>query len=269
MNARPTLSIAVMSGKGGVGKTNVSLNLAYALHKLSSRTLLMDCDFGLANLDVLMGLHTKATLQDVLLADGDVRQIIQSAGAPGFDVLPAASGVPELVDLDEDTRDILVRQLVPVLFDYDYVFLDLGAGISQTVQAFAGMVTARLVVVTPEPTSITDSYAMMKVMAHNHEVRDFFIVVNQAETVQEAEHTFSRLQTACRHFLHIDPVFLGPIQLDAQVTEAVRRQKSFVQLFPGCQASRDVYKIAHTLASLRRKASHILRRKSVLFPLPA
>ena len=268
MNNRPTMSVSVMSGKGGVGKTSVSLNLACALHALGSRALLMDCDFGLANLDVMLGLGSEATLQDVLLADAAVTDIVQSAGAPGFDVLPAASGVPELVDLDEDTRDVLVRRLVPVLHTYDYVFLDLGAGISATVQAFAGMTAARLIVVTPEPTAMTDSYALMKVMAHNHQVRDFFIVVNQAESRQEASQTFKRLQTACRHFLEVDPVFLGAIRQDQHVPDAVRCQNPFFRMHPQCQASRDVAEIAKTLASLRGRAGHMLRRKPALTPLP-
>lgn len=268
MNSNTTMSMAIMSGKGGVGKTNIALNLAYALHGKGNRTLLMDCDFGLANLDVLMGLATEATLQDVLLADTDISTIIQQAGDKGFDVLPAASGVPELVDLDEDTRDLLVRQILPALGTYDYVFLDLGAGISATVQAFAGMTAARIIVVTPEPTAMTDSYALMKVLAHNHNVRDFFIIVNQAESRQEAGATFKRLQTACRHFLDLDPVYLGSIRQDSHVPDAVRQQSPFVKVYPTCAASRDIIEIAQTLASLRNRAGHMLRRKPVLNPLP-
>ncbi len=268
MNDNATLSVAVMSGKGGVGKTNISLNLAQALHGMGNRVLLMDCDLGLANLDVLMGLAPEGTLQDVLLGDAEVREIIQPAGADGFDVLPAASGVPELVDLDEDMRDMLIRQLNPVLYGYDYVFLDLGAGINTTVQAFGGMTAVRLVVVTPEPTSVTDGYALMKVLAHNCGVRDFFVVVNQVESRREADITFQRLQAACRRFLDMDPVLLGAIHHDSHVVEAVRRQTPLIKLFPTCNAARDLSDIARAAARLRVSAAGVLRGKPVLDPLP-
>lgn len=268
MNPNTTMSLAVMSGKGGVGKTNLTLNLAAALHAWGSRTLLMDCDLGLSNLDVLLGIAPEGTLQDLLLADTDICDVICTAGDDGFDILPAASGVPEMAELDEDMRDLLIRQLMPVLGSYDYVLLDLGAGISPTVQAFAGMTAVRILVVTPEPTSLTDGYTLMKVMASNHDVRDFFVVVNQAENKREAEMSFARLHTAGRRFLDLEPVFLGFVHQDPHVAEAVRRQVPFLKLFPSCVASRDVLDIARSLTRLRRSASRMLQRKSVLRPLP-
>ena len=268
MNPNATLSLAIMSSKGGVGKTNITLNLALALHAWGNRTLLMDCDLGLSNLDVLLGIAPEGTLQDLLLADADIWNVICEAGAEGFDILPAASGVPEMVDLDEDMRDMLIRQLMPVLGSYDYVLLDLGAGISSTVQAFAGMTALRVLVVTPEPTSLTDSYALMKVLANNHDVRDFFIVVNQAENRREAETTFARLQAAGRRFLDVEPVFLGFVHQDPHIPEAVRRQAPFLKLYPSCVAAKDILEIARTLTRLRQSASRVLQRKSVLRPLP-
>lgn len=264
MNHNATLSLAIMSGKGGVGKTSISLNLALAMNARENRVLLMDCDLGLANLDVLMGITPEGTLQDVLLADADVRDIIQTAGPGGIDILPAASGVPELVDLDEDMRDMLIRQLEPALELYDYVLLDLGAGISATVQAFGCMTATRIVVVTPEPTALTDSYALMKVMATNHHVRDFFVVVNQVESRREATITFQRLQAACKRFLDLDPVFLGAIRQDSHVYEAVRRQIPLLKLFPTCNAARDIFQIARKLSQLRDSAARMIRRRPVL-----
>lgn len=268
MNDKTTLSLAVMSGKGGVGKTNISLNLAQALHAMNNRVLLMDCDLGLANLDVLMGIAPEGTLQDVLLGDAEVGEIIQQAEEGGFDVLPAASGVPELVDLDEDMRDMLIRQLNPALQGYDYVFLDLGAGINATVQAFASMTAIRLVVVTPEPTSVTDGYALMKVLANNHDVRDFFVVVNQVDSRREANITFQRLQAACQRFLGMDPILLGFIHHDSHVSEAVRRQTPLLKLFPTCNAARDIMEIARSVVALRDSTASLLHGKPALDPLP-
>ncbi len=268
MNHNATLSLGIMSGKGGVGKSSLSLNLALALQAKQKRLLLIDCDFGLANLDVLLGMVPNGTLQDVLLADADVRDIIQTVHKFNIDVLPAASGVPELVDLDDDLHDVLIRQLEPALQVYDYVFLDLGAGISSTIQAFACMPAARLVVVTPEPTALTDSYALIKVLAENHGVRDFFLVVNQVESRRDANITFQRLQSACRRFLDIEPVFLGSVRYDSHVMEAVRQQKPLVSLYPTCNAARDIFDIAHKLEQLRGSTTRILKRRAVLELLP-
>ena len=159
--ANTTLSVALLSGKGGVGKTNMSLNIACALHQQGFKTLLMDCDLGLANLDVLLGITPEGNLQTALLGEADVSDVLCQIDGEDFAVLPAASGVPELTELQPDERDLLLSRLEPVLHKYDFVFMDIGAGISGTVQTFAAMASVRIVVITPEPTSLTDSYALI------------------------------------------------------------------------------------------------------------
>lgn len=267
MNMNETLTLAVLSGKGGCGKTSLALNLALALHEQSARTLLMDCDLGLANLDVMLGITPEGTLQDVLLADAEVSSVVCQI-EEGFDVLPAASGVPELVDMNDDMRDLLIRQLTPVLLGYDYVFLDLGAGINSTVRMFAGMSLARILVVTPEPTSLTDSYALMKVLAQMHNIHDFLIVVNQVADKQEEATTFRRLHSACKRFLHFEPVLLGSVREDPHMSEAVRRQTPILKLFPACNAAHDIVELSKRLRRSREVMASTLRRKSVLEPLP-
>lgn len=173
-----TLSVAVLSGKGGVGKTNLSLNLACALYQAGFKNLLMDCDMGLANLDVLLGITPEGNLQDALLGDARLSDVLYPLEPKGFDVLPAASGVPELNDMRPDLRDMLLERLEPVLGKYDYIFMDLGAGISETVQTFAAMAAMRIVIITPEPTSLTDSYALIKVLNSRFGMRDFMVLVN-------------------------------------------------------------------------------------------
>ncbi len=266
MNTSSTLSLAIMSGKGGVGKTNIALNLAFALYAMEYRALLMDCDLGLANLDVMLGIAPEGTLQDMLMGDADASSIIYSL-ADGFDILPAASGVPELVEMDSDMCDLLLRRMQPVLSHYDYVFLDLGAGINSTVQIFAGMAAARIVVVTPEPTALTDSYALIKVLATQHKVRDFLIVVNQVENRQEENTTFKRLFAACQRFLGVEPVLLGSIRTDKHVAEAVRRQTPYVNAFPDSPAAQDVIEIARKLNRIREAMTETLAKRNILQPL--
>lgn len=266
LNVNETLSLSVLSGKGGVGKTTIALNLALALHQEGNRTLLMDCDLGLANLDVLLGITPETTLQDVFLADSDVSSVVHQV-EEGFDVLPAASGVPEMVDMTDDMREMFLHRLTPVLGSYDYVFMDLGAGINSTVQTFAGMSLARILVVTPEPTALTDSYALMKVLVQMYNVRDFLIVVNQVESKQEETATFKRLHSACKRFLDFEPILLGSIRQDPKVAEAIRRQSPLLKLFPACNAARDLVEVAKRLIRSREAMSGALRKKAVLEPL--
>lgn len=270
INPNKTVSLAVMSGKGGVGKTSISLNLGYALHNAGLSSLLMDCDLGLANLDVLLGIAPEKNLQDLLLQDTAVRDVAVAVEPGGLDVLPAASGVPELVEMDEDMQNVLLGKIVELAGEYNMLLLDLGAGISRTVMTFAAMAQLRLVVVTPEPTSLTDGYAVIKVLATEHGVRDFLVVVNQAESKAEAERTFKRLSEACRAFLDIELQNLGYIREDRNVSEAVRRQKALLKLSPSSPASQDIVSLARKIQRYRLDNAAAIAGRPVLkqFPLP-
>lgn len=267
VNMNKTLSLSVLSGKGGVGKTTIALNLAFALRREGARVLLMDCDLGLANLDVLLGITPEVTLQDVLISDLDARSAVHRV-EEGLDILPAASGVPELVDMTTDMRDMLLSRLTPLLGAYDYVFMDLGAGINGTVQTFAGMSMARILVVTPEPTAMTDTYAIIKVLAQVHGVRDFLLVINQTESREEETATFRRLHSACKRFLGVEPILLGGIRQDPKMAEAICRQKALLKLFPACNAAVDLVEVAKRLMRSRETMAGALRKRSVLEPLP-
>ncbi len=252
MKTNTTLSVCIMSGKGGVGKTNIALNIAYCLFKGNHPLLLMDCDLGLANLDVLLGITPDKNLQDLMDTDISPHDVAVPLAKGGFDFLPAASGVPELIDMDEELRNNLFKKLAPLFHNYDYLFLDLGAGINPTVLSFAKMSHVRIVVVTPEPTSLTDSYALMKVLSTQHNVRDFHIVVNMSETRSEEKQTFERLAGACKKFLNLDPVFLGGILSDKTLVEAVRRQTPLMQMAPKSQAGQDCFNLALKLQRIRK-----------------
>ncbi len=246
MNDNNTLSLSIMSGKGGVGKTNIVLNLGYALHNAGKTAMLMDCDLGLANLDVLLGISPDRTLHDLLQTGVDAEDVLVSI-EEGFDMLPATSGVPELVEMDEDMQDILFRKLVNLAGEYDYLMLDLGAGISHTVLSFAALTQLRIVVVTPEPTSLTDSYAVIKVLTTQHNVKDFLILVNQATSAAEAKQTFERLAAACKNFLNIDVRNLGFIHQDATLVDSVRHQTPLMKFAPNAKASKDINMLAQRI----------------------
>jgi len=257
-----------MSGKGGVVKTNLALNLGYALHMRKHSVLLMDCDLGLANLDVLLGITPEGNMQDVLLDAASMKSIIHPITPNGFDILPAASGVPELVEMSEDMRQTLLDRLTPELGAYDYVLMDTGAGISETVQTMAAMAALRIVVITPEPTSLTDSYALIKVLLARHGVRDFLILVNQAENDKETQHAFSRLSMACRKFLQIEPTFLAAVRNDKTLIEAVRQQQALLAYKPTCRAAQDIQTAADKIQKIRHGMTGWMRTNPILRSLP-
>ena len=261
--ANKTLSIAVASGKGGVGKTNLALNLGFALHELGQTLVLLDADLGLANLDVLLGLSPEKNLQD-LLGDATAENVVVPLAKEGFVFLPSASGVAELVELDEDVRALLLGKLDALFRQYDFLLLDLGAGISPTVLSFAAMPQERIVVITPEPTSLTDSYALIKVLCTQYQVRNFQIIVNMAESDKEAKSAFNRLAQACERFLTLPISLLGVVHRDHMVTEAVRHQVPFMKFAPTCQAAQDIREIAKKIMERRIKLRDLISRTPIL-----
>lgn len=268
INPNKSLSLSIMSGKGGVGKTNLALNLGYALFDQGMKSLLMDCDLGLANLDILLGISPEKNLQD-LLRDGErPKDVVVNIEKGGFDFLPAASGVPELVEMDEDLQDVLFQKIMLLLEDYQMLILDLGAGINSTALAFASMTQLRMIVVTPEPTSLTDSYAMMKVLVTEHDVDDFLVVVNMASSKAEAQTTFDRLAGACENFLGITPRMLGYIRLDKSVPDAVRNQTPLLRHAPTSKASEDIRNLAKVFLRYRMDNIQAISSRPVLKNFP-
>ncbi len=269
MTAKSTASIAIMSGKGGVGKTNISLNLACALQSSGQQCLLMDCDMGLANTDILLGITPEKTLEHVFRGECSVPEILYPVIAQrGLDLLPAASGLGVIRHMSEDNRELLLQHLTPLFPHYDYFLMDLGAGITQTVQTFAAMAAMRILVITPEPTSLTDGYALIKVLLTRFQVRDFLILVNLAHTPEEAQTAYTSLAEACRRFLNIDPPFLGHILQDPAVIKSVQKQRPFVHHAPECRASKNILQISKKVERIRRSMEDWLASHPVLQPLP-
>ena len=241
-----TQVIAVSSGKGGVGKTNVVANLAVSLVKLGKRVLVLDADFGLGNIDVLLGLIPRYTIADVLAGTCSLDEIILK-GPAGLLVLPASSGVPHLTALTDVQQLMIQEQLERLTTEMDVLLIDTGAGISPNVTFFASSAHETIVVVSPEPTSLTDAYALIKVLARQYRERRFKVLVNQVRSPREASEVFGKLDTAVDRFLHVAIDFIGSVPDDDYVKLAVMRQKAVAEIFPQGPAAQAFMRLAQQI----------------------
>ncbi|MDR2161153.1 MAG: MinD/ParA family protein [Desulfovibrio sp.] len=241
------LVFSVTSGKGGVGKTNLAVNLACCLARVGKRVVLLDADLGLANVDVLLGLAPRHNLFHLFHEGASLADVILETPF-GFRILPAASGVSEMLSLSAGQKITLLEAMDELEADLDYLIVDTGAGINDNVLYFNLAAQERIVVLTPEPTSLTDAYALIKVMQQNHGVHDFRILVNLAPDAKAAREVFSRLYKACDHFLAgVALDFAGMVPRDPQVRKAVIAQKPFCVQDAGGPACRAVTELANTI----------------------
>ena len=245
-------TLAVTSGKGGVGKTFVTANLAAALAARGQKVLVLDADLGLANLDVVLNLHPKLTLHDVFTEKATLEQAILPAPG-GFYVLLAGSGMVEYSRLTPDVRDKLLHIVDLVKPRFDWVLLDTGAGISDVVLFAISLATDVLVVATPEPTSLTDAYATIKVLATQQDRRDVGLLVNQANRVGEAKLICGQLQQVLQRFVGARPgqtfklELLGEVKSDQSVRQAVLKRQLVLEHFPGSDAAQAIKALANKL----------------------
>jgi len=238
--ARPAGSrvrtIAVTSGKGGVGKTCITVNLAVAFARRGRRVLLIDADLGLANVDTILGLHPRATLRQVLAGECAVGDVLLD-GPAGIKIVPAASGFEEMARLGGKQIGELLTQFDRLAQSFDVALIDTGAGISPAVLCFGLAADEKLIVATPEPTALTDAYAMMKIFANRYGERSFDVVVNMARSRDDAARTFAHLSRVTERFLHLTPRYCGYLPNDREVPEAIRRQQAVIELAPRAPAS--------------------------------
>lgn len=239
--------IAVTSGKGGVGKTNIAANLGYMLAKMKKRVLLLDADMGLANIDVILGLTPRYNLSHVLYGEHTLAETVIH-GPGGMLVLPASSGIQELAEMTGPQKAILIGEMSAYGEHMDFIIIDTSAGISSNVMYFNTAAHEIIVVVTPEPTSITDAYALMKVLYQKHDRKRFRLIVNMAKDAWEAKSVYHRLSVALGHFLHIGVEYLGFIPEDAKMADAVRCQQPVVLLWPSSPAAKSIKMLAKVLA---------------------
>lgn len=250
--ARNTHIIAVTSGKGGVGKTFVTANLAAALSRAGERVLVMDADLGLANLDIVLNLQPKVTLHDVLMGNSRLDDVILSVPC-GFSVLPAGSGLAEYSRMTGELRDRMRQVMDDLGGRFDYLLIDTGAGIADLVLYASSLADELIVVTTPEPTSMADAYATIKVLAGHQRRSRVHLVINQVRRNGEGATLTRQLQQVVDRFLvsaDVPPVrlsFLGEIPHDAMVCEAVRSRTLLLSSSPGSAVGRSVVSVASRL----------------------
>jgi flagellar biosynthesis protein FlhG len=244
---RPAVrSIAITSGKGGVGKTSVATNLAIAFARRGRKVLLVDGDLSLANVDLLFGLVPQKNLGDVVLGGAEVEEVLLDT-SEGVRLLPASSGVEDLADLDDFRRERLLRELSRVEKGCDLILLDTGSGIGRQTMHLARAADRVLVVTTPEPTAFSDAYATLKVLSRGRLRALPSLVVNMAASAQEGRETERRIRTVAERFLGFRPDYLGHILLDQSVGRAVRRQEPLLRAFPRSPAAACIENLAGRL----------------------
>jgi len=239
---RPVQVIAVTGGKGGVGKTSVAVNLAAALAP-SRRVLLLDGDLGLANVDVFLGLSPRYTLAHVLSGERTLDEILVEA-PQGFHIVPAASGAAHLANLDAATHLGLVQAFSALATRLDVLIIDTAAGIAHGVTQFSQAAQQVLVVICDEPASLTDAYALVKVLSRNHGVRRFRVLANMTRTHGMGEELFRRFERVTARFLDVVLDFVGEIPEDDCLRRAVRAQRTVFDLYPSSPAARAFKRLA-------------------------
>lgn len=231
--------IAVASGKGGVGKTWFSITLTHLMARTGRRVVLFDGDIGLANVDIQLGLTPMQDLGNVFAGKCSLKDAVTHYEQGGFDVLAGRSGSTSLANLGPERMQPVASQLVALAPDYDFIIIDLGAGIEQHVQFMSSLASRVVVIVTDEPTSLTDAYAYIKLCLSRPDAPTIGIVVNQAASQREGEKTYTTIARACENFLKITPELLGIIRKDNKVKDAIRMQSSLIEKAPHTTAASD------------------------------
>jgi flagellar biosynthesis protein FlhG len=240
--------ISVSSGKGGVGKTNVVANLAFAFTQLQKKVLVLDADLGLANIDVLLGLTSRYTMEHLLKREKRIFDILIK-GPGGMSIMPASSGVLELVELNESQKIFLLNELDLLAETVDILLIDTAAGISANVLYFNLAAEESIVISTPEPTSITNANTLIKVLATKYKKENFTILINSAHNSQEAKEVYKKISLFVDRFLgSLSIDYLGFIPFDEKLPDAVKHQRTVLELYPEAISSRSFIEIAKILA---------------------
>lgn len=243
---KPVKVIAVTAGKGGVGKSNISVNLAVALAQKQKKVMLLDADLGLANLDILLGLHGKYNLSHVLTGECHLSDIILE-GPEGIQVIPAASGTEHMAQLSPSEHAGIIDAFNELTDELDYLIIDTAAGISDTVLSFTRSAQELIVVVCDEPTSLTDAYALIKVMSKRYEWKTFHVIANMVRTMRDGRDLFNKLFRVSEQFLEVNLNYLGAIPFDERVHESVKKQLPVLTAFPKTKAAIAISSLAKTI----------------------
>ncbi len=242
--------IAVTSGKGGVGKSSVSINLAVQFTKMGKKVIILDADFGLANIEVMFGVIPKYNLSDLMIAGREIDEII-TEGPEGIKFISGGSGIAKLVNLDKEQVKRLVNKMSELEKMADVIIIDTGAGISSTVMEFLVSSPETIIVTTPEPTSITDSYALLKALSMNDNFRkedvSIKMIANRVSSENEGRNLYEKLNIVVSKFLDIDMTYLGIIPMDNNIVKAVMKQKPVSIIYPTSASSKHFEEIAEKI----------------------
>jgi len=233
---RPVRVIAVASGKGGVGKTNVSVNLGVAMAEEGQRVMLLDADLGLANVDVMLGLHPEYDLSHVIQGQRTLEEVIVT-GPAGLHIVPASSGTKAMAELSPMEHAGVIRAFSELSHDLDVLIIDTAAGIADSVVSFSRAAQEVIVVVCDEPASITDAYALIKLLSREYGIQRFRVLANMVHSAQEGRELFAKISRVTERYLDVTLDFIGAVPFDDYLRKAVKRQKSVVEAYPRSRAA--------------------------------
>jgi flagellar biosynthesis protein FlhG len=247
MEARRKKSIAITSGKGGVGKSSIVSNMAYLLSTMRKATYILDADLALGNIDIMLGMVPKFNIRDLINGTKSMKDIIVD-GPFGIKIIPATSGISEFSNLSMDEKNILLSSFQDIP-DYDFLLMDTSAGISSNVVYFNAISEDVFVIITPDPASLTDSYATIKVLNRETGRRDFQIIVNMVRDEKEALDMYKKILLVTDRFLNISLDFVGYIPLDKNVNMAIKKQRLWAESFPETSATKALMQICNRLVA--------------------
>ena len=248
-----TRLIAIASGKGGVGKTHITVNLGLALQRLNQRVLVLDADLGMANIDVLLGLTGRYNLSHVLQGKCSLGETLLK-GPEGLDILPGTSGIEALVNISSTETKRLMDASAQLGAIYDLIFVDIGAGIHKSNINFISACDEVIVVLTPEPTAIMDAYSLIKILNNHHDSCRIGLLINQFNSYQEGIEVANRMKTVILEYLNITVEIIGLIPFDIHVRKAVKKQSALLELFPKSKAARAIMNLGRHMINI--KTSH-------------
>ncbi|NOT83876.1 MAG: MinD/ParA family protein [Methylococcaceae bacterium] len=245
-NMKPVRVMAVTSGKGGVGKTNLSVNIGIAMAEMGRRVALLDADMGLANVDILLGMYPEFNLSHVLKGQKTLNEIML-VGPSGLKVIPAASGLQDMSDMPLNEQAAIIRGFTDIDQETDVLIVDTAAGISSSVVNFSRACQEIMVVVCDEPTSLTDAYAFIKLLNRDYGLSNFNIISNMVQTPQQGEGLFNKLTKVTDRYLDVALNYIGAVPFDDDLRRAVQKQVPVVKAFPQCKSALAIKNLARVI----------------------
>lgn len=245
--------ITVTSGKGGVGKSNFVVNVAIALQKMGKKVLIFDADMGMGNDDVLMGFLPKFNVYDIIFDNKSIEEVVIE-GTLGVKLLPGGTGISKFEEVTEAQRDAFINKLSE-LNDIDYIIIDTGAGVNRSVLGFIACSEELILITTPEPTSLTDAYSLLKTVNHFKLKNSAKILVNKTMDVEEGKATYNKFSNVVKKFLNIELQYLGHMSEDKKLIKAVRSQEPFLTSYPNSNVAKDVEYIAKKIVGIENERS--------------